>query len=268
MATSVAGAQDIGNTNVTVPGTGSTAGVSGGSVTDTAGATDHSVVLNRLGVRYFGSAAMPSLALGAMGAVSTSATGNSLHTVGARYWLSSGLALEGGIAFGISSGSSSTTRQTGGTTTSATSDDPNFFGIGIHAGVPIAIAESKHLTISIVPYLSLHYGRSSITTGSGNGTTDNTLSTVQFRVGGNITSELQFGFLGIPQLGLQAQLGLGLTFNSNTAEAVVRSNNDTTRVSSSNFGIATTVGPNYSLADIITGSISAVYYFGSAPGSH
>lgn len=258
VTTSVAGAQDIGGST---PGTGPSAGVSGGSVTDTTGPTDHSIVTQRLALRYFGSVNVPSLAASGM----PGGGGNALQTVGARYWISGGLALEGGLALGLSSGSNETTMQSGGNTRSATSDEPNFFGIGLHIGVPIALAESKHLTIALAPYFSLHYGRSAITTGMGDGTTDNTLSALRVTVGANATAELQFGFLGVPQLGLIAQLGLGLAYTSSTYEAVVRRNSDTTRIASGRFSLATTIGPDYSLADIITGSVSAVYYFGNAP---
>lgn len=258
VTTSVAGAQDIGGST---PGTGPSAGVSGGSVTDTTGPTDHSIVTQRLALRYFGGVSVPSLAASGM----PGGSGNALQTVGARYWLSGGFALEGGLALGISSGSNERTVQTGGSTMSSTSDEPNFFGIGVHIGAPIALAESKHLTIALAPYLSLHYGRSAITTGSGDGTTDNTLSALRVTVGANAMAELQFGFLGVPQLGLIAQLGLGLSYTSSTYESVLRRNSNTTREASGRFNLATTIGPDYSLADIISGSISAVYYFGNAP---
>lgn len=258
-ATAVAGAQDLSGS---VPSSGASPTVTGGSVTDTTGPTDHSVVTGRLALRYFGGVSMPSLS--AMGMPGGS--GNTLQTVGARYWLSGMLALEGGIALGVSSGSNEQTIQSGGNTRSTTSDDPNFFGVGLHLGVPIALAESKHLTISATPYFSLHYGRSAITTGMGDGTTDNTLSALRITVGANAQAELQFGFLGIPQLGLIAQFGLGMSYTSGVYEAVVRRNSDTTRISSSDFALGTTLGPNYSLSDIITGSVSAVYYFGNAPG--
>ena len=43
-------------------------------------------------------------------------------------------------------------------------------------------------------------------------------------------------------------------------------NNDTTTNSTGAFSLGTTVGPHYGLTDIITGTISAVWYFGSTPG--
>ena len=75
-----------------------------------------------------------------------------------------------------------------------------------------------------------------------------------------------FGVIGLPQQGPRALFGLGLAYNTNSFKAVVLSTNDTTTASSSGFGIGTTVGPHYGLDQIISGSVSAVWYFGAAPG--
>jgi hypothetical protein len=82
-------------------------------------------------------------------------------------------------------------------------------------------------------------------------------------------AELQFGFLGAPQLGLIAQFGLGLSYAtvSRTDEQVPSGNrrvSSTTTNSTGQFNLGTTIG-NYSLADIISGSLSAVWYFGGSP---
>ncbi len=281
MATSVAGAQDLGGTST--PAASSGGGGGGESITSTTGPTDHSVVLQRLGLRYFGTTTMsvlggagtglpgysgtqtnvtvPSPAM-VMGAASGSAT---LHTIGARYWLNGGLALEGGLSIGFSSGSTTQTMPTGMGTTSTTTDVPNFFGIGFQFGVPIALAEAKHLTINLTPLLGLHFATSSITIGNNDTATDLSGRSLQFTVGANAAAEVQLGFIGLPQVGLQAQFGLQLRYTSATIEAVPRRSQLATTSTASNFGIGTTVGPNYSLSDIIGGSISVIYYFGNAP---
>ena len=197
-----------------------------------------------------------------------------LHTVGARYWLSNSLAIEGGLAFGFQSGGTTTTTTAGAGTTTVAADNPNFFGIGVQIGLPIMLAEAKHLSIHLDPYLALHYGHSAITlTPANDETRDLSLNAVLFRVGANATAELQFGFLGIPQLGLQATLGVGLDYGSSSFNTVITTTRagqqprTETTASASGLSVGTTVGPNYSLAEMITGSISAVYYFGSAPGT-
>lgn len=255
-----ASAQDLTTTQV-APSTTTTTGA---SVTDTSGPTDHSVVVGHLGLRYFGSADMPALSF--TGGMASQGGSQAVHTVGARYWLNNSLGIEAGLGIGFTSGSNTRTVQSGGNTMQQSSDNPNFFGLGLQVGLPIMIAEAKHLAIHLDPYLYFRYGTSGITTGSGTSTTDNTLSAVQFGLGANAVAELQFGFIGLPQLGLQAQFGFGLAYNSNSFKSVVLSTNDTTTASSSGFGIGTTVGPHYGLDQIISGSISAVWYFGASPG--
>lgn len=261
LGATVAGAQDLNTT----PATPSTATSTGGSVTDTSGPTDHSVVVGRLGLRYFGSAQVPALSFSG-GMVGTTGS-EALHTVGVRYWLNNSIGLEAGLGIGFSSGSSTRTVQTGGMTTTQSSDNPNFFGLGLQVGLPIMLAEAKHLAIHLDPYLFFRFGTSGITTGVSTATTDNTLSAVQFGLGANAVAELQFGFIGLPQLGLQAQFGFGLAYTSISQQSVVLSTNDTTTSSSSSFGIGTTVGPGYGLDEIISGSLSAVWYFGGSPGA-
>lgn len=260
LGATAAGAQDLSTTPVAP----ATATSTGGSITDTSGVTDHSAVVGHLGLRYFGSADLPALSFA--GGMATQGGTQALHTVGMRYWLNGAIGLEAGLGIGFSSGSNTRTVQSGGNTTQQSSDNPNFFGLGLQVGLPIMIAEAKHLAIHVDPYLYFRYGTSGITTGSGTTTTDNTLSAVQFGLGANAVAEMQFGFIGLPQLGLQAQFGFGLSYNSNSFKSVVLSSNDTTTSSASGFGIGTTVGPHYGLDQIISGSISAVWYFGAAPG--
>ena len=83
----------------------------GGSITDTSGPSDHSVVVNRLALRYFGASQLPTLSI--MGMSPGAGANATLHTVGLRYWMSSTFALEGGLSFGFQSASSTTTTPRG-----------------------------------------------------------------------------------------------------------------------------------------------------------
>lgn len=260
LGATAAGAQELTTTQAPPAAVTTT----GGSITDTSGPTDHSVVVGHLGLRYFGSADMPALSF--TGGMATQGGTQAINTIGGRYWLNNNLGLEAGIGIGFSSGSNTRTVQSGGNTMQQSSDNPNFFGLGLQVGLPIMVAEAKHLAIHVDPYLYFRYGTSGITTGSGTATTDNTLSAVQFGLGANAVAELQFGFIGLPQLGLQAQFGFGLSYNSNSFKSVVLSTNDTTTSSASGFGIGTTVGPHYGVAEIVTGTISVIWYFGGSPG--
>jgi hypothetical protein len=140
-----------------------------------------------------------------------------------------------------------------------------FFGFGLHAGVPLAVAESKHVTIEIIPYLQYLYGGSNITTGSGMTQTDYSNSHNIFQLGGRLAAEVQFGFLGMPQLSVTAQFGLalawqGTSFDTNHPYAMGR-----TSESASSLSIGTNIGA-FSVQDILSTGISATYYFGG--GGH
>lgn len=260
LGATAAGAQDL----TTTPVAPATTTTTGGSVTDTSGPTDHSVVVGHLGLRYFGSAAMPALSFNG-GMVGQNST-QDLHTVGARYWLNGAIGIEAGLGIGFASGSTTLTTPTATGSQTNSSDIPNFFGLGLQVGLPIMLAEAKHLAIHLDPYLAFRYSTSGITSGSGPATTDDKLSAVQFALGANAVAEMQFGFIGLPQLGLQAQFGFGLNYTSTSRNSTVVATNTVTNVSNSTFGIGTTVGPHYGLDQIISGSISAVWYFGGSPG--
>ena len=271
-------AQDISTAQVAPATTTAT----GASVTDTSGPTDHSVVVGHLGLRYFGAVTVPLLPTAGQGVpsfgsgqsiVNTTDPGAenppsaTLQTIGVRYWLNSSLALEGGLALGIGTGSVSRTMPAATQNATNSADTPNYFGIGLHAGMPITLAESKHVAIHLVPYVGFYYAQSAIQVSPDTmSTNDQTSSTALFHLGANAQAELQFGFLGIPQLGLLAQFGLGMRYFSQANRSIVNPGNRETSTTGSGFGISTTVGPNYSLAEILSGSISAVWYFGSSPG--
>lgn len=270
-ASSLAGAQDI-NVSTTAAQPSATT-VSGGSVTDTSGPTDHSVVTGHLALRYFGTTNAGRL----NGSQMPRPNGTfPLYTVGVRYWLNGGLGIEGGLSFGVATASQTDTNIAGSMTNTTSSDDPNAFGFGLRFGLPIQLAESKHISIQLAPYLQLTYARSAIQWSrmptnpmeAGNFLVNSGLNWFRLEVGTTMQAELQFGFLGAPQLGLIAQFGLGLTYtsSSSTDENVpsMRQQSSSSTSSRSEFGLGTSVG-NYSLSDIISGSVSAVWYFGGAP---
>ncbi len=255
---SFAGAQDL-NTTAAQPAAG------GGSITDTSGPTDHSVVVNRLALRYFGSANISRLVVSGMGISFSETEGNTLHTVGLRYWMSHTFALEGGLSFGFESRSNTRTERTGSMTDTRTEDQPNFFGLGLHIGAPLLLAEAKHLIIHLAPFANIAFGNYTITTGENDSVADISANAFQLQLGANLAAELQFGFIGLPQLGLQAQIGAALQVNNASALSELRRNGNSSEISRSTFNIGTTIGPHYGLADIINGSVSAVWYFGNAP---
>ena len=268
---SLAGAQDINVSTTTAQPSSTTS--TGGSITDTSGPTDHSVVVGHLALRYFGATRAASLA-GGGGMMGPQPTGSlDLHTVGIRYWLNGSLGIEAGLSFGLRTGS---TRETDSAArTDSPSDDPNAFGFGLRVALPIQIAEAKHISIQISPFLGIAYAGGGLqystqpNTATANDFLRNTsLSFFRLEVGATAQAELQFGFLGAPQLGLIAQFGLALGYQTRTVTTDIllsrQQTANTVTISRSNFDLGTTIG-NYSLADIISGSLSAVWYFGGSP---
>jgi hypothetical protein len=173
-----------------------------------AGGLDHDRHVNQLGLRYFGAVAAPA----AMGMATTN-----IHNVGVRYWISRTIGIEAGV--GLALNVAAATR----------------FGFALTGGVPINLAATQHLAIHLIP---------NIVVGIPN--VDPFFFTVLF--GADAAAELSFGFIGVPQMSLQARMGL------NVGLAIAGGN--------AQFALGTTAGSGSNVWDVIAGSVSATYYFG------
>lgn len=165
--------------------------------------------------------------------------------IGGRYWMDQTLGIDAGIGFSMGGGSSEV--EVGGTTTET--DNPVPFAFILHAGVPLALADSQHFSFQVVPELNI--GFSSVTDEA----TDTDFSGFHFDIGARAGGELHFGFIDVPQLSLQA--GIAARFNVDSAG----SENDTTTTSVSQTTLSTSVGDNP--WDFFTANIAALYYFDS-----
>ena len=214
-----------------------------------AGETDHDLVVGHFGVGVFGVLQLPS-----MGCTGTPMDCNpdpnftlSAPAIGARYWLDSRMALEGALGIGYSSGS--TTAEAGAM--SVDFDEASFFGLALHAGLPLVFATTRHFAFELVPELNVGF----VTGGwdSPDGNSDTSLSGFLLELGARVGAEIQFGFIDIPQLALQGTVGLHMRYEGRNASV---GNTDT---SNHRFGFGTTVqGEPW---DIFTGNIAAIYYF-------
>ncbi len=190
---------------------------------------DHDTVVGHLGVGYFGISNLPVGTAGAGGGAPTVAAGTVIAPViGARYWISPKLGIDAGVGF---------------------SDSSSGWGVAIHGGVPLALATSKHLTFELIPEVTVGFAGNS----NGTGNTSISYSGFRFDVGARVGGEIQFGFLGIPQLALQGTIGLYLEhdsygFSTTGASGSGSSTTFTTSVGSDPWGI-------------FTDNISALYYF-------
>lgn len=201
---------------------------------------DHAGVVGRLGIGYFGEFDIP-IGAGAGGAAFTGKT----QVIGVRYWLSEGLGLDLGLGLLITSSSVSS----GGT--SVNNATPT--GFALKAGLPLKMFGSKHYLFFIDPQLNLGYG--SVTQSGGAGAPDTGNNGFRIRVGATAGAEIQFGFIGIPQLALDASVGLYLDYATSTTSPPSPAASTTL----SNLVLATDSFTNP--WNIFTTNVAARYYF-------
>ncbi|MGZ3420846.1 MAG: hypothetical protein ACXWUG_12615 [Polyangiales bacterium] len=196
--------------------------------------TDHELVNGHVGVGYMGQVTVPLGVGGTMPA----------QIVGIRYWTSTSLAITAGLGFGSTSSSS----KAGGTTT----DGPSATSFALKGGVALPLATGKHYAFVIEPQLVIGYATQTIKPASGTGgNTEN--SGTSIGVGATAGAEIQFGFMGIPELALIGSVGLAFETASGKTKT------DAGEVSASKTSIST-----FTLANpwnIFAGNVAAIYYF-------
>lgn len=212
-----------------------------------AGGTDHAKVVNHLGFTWLG--------VNGLAIASDTAGGQQqlqAPTVGVRYWLNEGMGIDAGLGLAFRSGS--TEGKAGATTT--TVDKPSAFGAIVHVGVPIVLGTpGKHYTFTVIPEANLGYGSSTVKGQAVNGVAppDLNLSGLLINVGARLGAEIQFGFIGIPELALQGSVGLALTRTSTTGKQ------DQAEGTNTDLGLSTNV--QSSPWGLFTNSVAAIYYF-------
>lgn len=199
--------------------------------------TDHAAVVRRFGVGYMGRRTMIIDPAG--GTVDA-------PIIGARYWLDPMIGIDAGIGFLFSGGST----KLGDTST----DLQGYTVFMLHGGVPLALAGSKHFSFQVIP--ELNFGLSgSKTAPAMPGAQGSDLSGIHLDIGARAGAEIQFGFIGIPELSLQA--GVGLAFSYDHSKLTPPGGGAATSLNTTSFG--TSVGNNP--WNIFTSNIAALYYF-------
>jgi hypothetical protein len=220
---------------------------------DDDGLSDHEKVVGRFAVGYLGVSDIPLPTATLGGANPTLADGKvSAPVIGVRYWLNPRIGIDGGLGIGWSGGSA---EQVNGNTTTTTTIASRF-GVLLHAGVPVALVSAKHYTFIVVPELNVGFATSSVAppTIPGQAAGANvSLSGFKLDIGARAGTEIHFGFIGVPQLALQATVGVAFSTQSQSAK----------RDNFSQSASATTIGTTVQ-ADpwsLFTKNISALYYF-------
>jgi hypothetical protein len=204
-----------------------------------AGPTDHSQFAGDFAIGFLGVAGLNVAGLDIDTPINVSAP-----VIGGRYWLDEGMGIDAGIGFALG-GASTTVDDGAGTTTTTDALQPAAFIL--HGGVPFALADSQYFVFELIPELNVGFG-------------GDTVGNTRFRgfhldIGARAGAEVHFGFIDIPQLSLQA--GIGVNFAYDRISITNTETDASTSQSSSAF--RTTVGNDP--WDIFVSSVSALYYF-------
>jgi len=172
-------------------------------------------------------------------------------TLGIRYWITELAGIDVGLGFGYAAGSVTSRAPCGASETCPTSDA---FALALHGGVPLAFFHETHYSFILVPELNLGFSTGTIRPTS-NPDNDFGQSGFLFEIGGRVGTEIHFGFINIPSLSLQATVGLYFRYRSASANP-----RGGTGFSTSIYDLQTSVRDGEPW-DILTGSLSALYYF-------
>ncbi len=220
------------------------------------GISDHEKVVGKFGVMYFGVTQQP-IGTGAPNAVGRGSV--QTPVVGIRYWLQERMGIDAGLGFNFFSSSRSVVN--GATTTDT--DGPAVLAFTLHGGLPLAFAYGKHYKFLLVP--ELNFGYATQTEAAQNvppGTiqpADITRHGLRFDIGARVGTEIQFGFIGIPELALQASVGLNFRRQSWGAsqDAFGTTPAQSSSDGQNNFGTTVQSDP----WALFVNNISAIYYF-------
>lgn len=203
---------------------------------------DHERVIKKFAIGYLGFNQVPLTNAETVGA----------PVIGARYWLFDRMGVDVGLGFGIKGGSADTTVNN----TKTTIDQATAWAFALHAGVPLTPAWGKHYTLLLIPEFNFGYSGRSIKppAGAPANTPNTDQNGARFEIGARAGGEVHFGFIGVPELSLQATIGLG--FQNNQVWSSSGPNN-----SSSAHSYTFTTSVDQAPWAIFTNNISALYYF-------
>ncbi len=221
---------------------------------------DHDRMVGHVGVTYFNITALPianpipvagaSAPQPAPGGVTGSTV--SAPVVGVRYWLKPGIGIDAGLGLGIGGGS----QEAVSSSTDTKVDKTGTVGFALHGGLPIALYRGHHYTFLVVPQFTVGGTGGTYKPGAppaGTAAPEQNLSGFLFDIGALVGAEIHFGFIGVPELALQATMGLSYRRTSFKWKSDANSASDGTDAFGTNLG-----------ADpwaIFTNNISATYYF-------
>ena len=175
--------------------------------TEPAGDTDHAKV--SFGVSFFGVERFQitpfALTTGEDEAYSLPVT-----TIGVRLWVTEMIGLDVGLGLGIETSSYDDESTPGGDFLQGERDGA--FALRLQVGLPVALKTYQHFNILLIPEVAFTYGATTYLDSDPDN--DINVSAVALDLGVKVGGELQFGFWGVPNLSLQATVGLGFRYAS------------------------------------------------------
>jgi hypothetical protein len=213
---------------------------------------DHDAVVGKFGVGWFGVTNIP-IATGSPGGNEDDATvvpGEPTFVqapaIGVRYWFSSLVGLDVGAGVMVSTGNVQTT--------TSSADKATITSFLVHAGVPISLVAGQHVSLQIGPEANFGYAFAEVKPNpQPNPPPSADLMGFRIDVGARIGGEIQWGFIGLPELALEGSVGLFMTHQAteiSVGEARAAQDN-----------LLFTTGEYNSPWDIFTQHVRARYYF-------
>lgn len=202
------------------------------------GGTDHSRMVRTFAIGYLGQAQLrtPTPNDPALNDVDA-------PIIGGRYWFNPRMGLDAGIGF--STGSQTVT------VGDMETETPDPFALALRVGVPFALLDTRHFVFEVIPEATFGFTSNTIE----GPMADFEVSSTHFDLGARAGAEIHFGFLDIPQLALQA--GVGLRF-SHDSGSINQGGDEVGSFSANRIGTSLQGNP----WDIFVGNIAALYYFG------
>lgn len=202
--------------------------------------TDHERVVKHLGLGWGGA---PDLAVGTLDRTIAA------PSLAARYWQTARFGLELGVGLSYV-GATTAVQQPGSTSTERV--EPTLWGFSVRLAAPIALSWGRHYTLVVIPETRIGWATVGARTAPDEESDDGG-SGLTFEFGARAGAELHFGFLGVPELALEATVGLALQAVS------VETTDGNTGTKASRVSIATTA---YEAPwDFFRTAVAARYYF-------
>lgn len=242
--------------------------------------SDHAALVGAFAVGFLGGGEIPfptnAQATVANNIAQMNATASTVTApvIGMRYWMSDLMGIDVGVGFLSYSGS--VTQHIGDLNNFVQADVKNSkvsqLGFVLHGGVPLALHAEKHWVFQVVPEFNVGFSSGTQkpeevyvdpNTTPPTKPNDIKLSGLLFDVGVRAGTELHFGFIGVPNLSLQAGIGLYMRYAKFKANGGGNPDPNASTPDTSYQDSSMTIGTSVQDSPwaIFTKNVAALYYF-------